>query len=162
MRCSFEETVEILMDAACFSTADNLRGVSENVMLGQLCPLGTGSFKLVLNEEMLREAIPNPDDNAGDELHSDEENGGQSPMASTPGQQSPWAVGASPFDDNIGDGFSPVEGNGFSPVAAGFSPVIGGGGMSPFGSDSLSPTSPAYSPTSPGHDATSPSYSPTR
>eukprot|EP01048_Picozoa_sp_COSAG05_P006570 COSAG05_NODE_434_length_9856_cov_1158.820027_8_plen_1219_part_00 len=38
MRCSFEETVEILMDAACFSTADNLKGVSENVMLGQLCP----------------------------------------------------------------------------------------------------------------------------
>ena len=62
MRCSFEETVEILMDASCFSTTDHLRGVSENVMLGQLCPLGTGTFDLVLNEDMLKDAIPNPDD----------------------------------------------------------------------------------------------------
>ncbi|KAI9914641.1 hypothetical protein PsorP6_007476 [Peronosclerospora sorghi] len=40
--CSFEKTVEILMDAAMFSEGDPLTGVSENVMLGQLAPLGTG------------------------------------------------------------------------------------------------------------------------
>jgi DNA-directed RNA polymerase II subunit RPB1 len=44
MRCSFEETVDILFDAAVFAEADHLRGVSENIMLGQLAPLGTGGL----------------------------------------------------------------------------------------------------------------------
>lgn len=29
MRCSFEETVEILMEAAAFAETDNMKGVSE-------------------------------------------------------------------------------------------------------------------------------------
>merc|ERR1719158_1216207 len=41
MKCSFEETVEILMDAAVFHELDNMRSVSENIVLGQLCPVGT-------------------------------------------------------------------------------------------------------------------------
>ena len=57
MRCSFEETVDILMDAAIFSECDNLTGVSENIMLGQLAPLGTGSFEVLLDDQMLEEAI---------------------------------------------------------------------------------------------------------
>jgi len=32
------------------------QGVSENIMLGQLCPLGTGAFDLLLNEDQLEEA----------------------------------------------------------------------------------------------------------
>lgn len=36
MRCSFEESVEILVDAATFSELDTLNGISENIMLGQL------------------------------------------------------------------------------------------------------------------------------
>jgi DNA-directed RNA polymerase II subunit RPB1 len=36
MRCSFEETVEILLDAAAFSETDHLLGVTENIMLGQV------------------------------------------------------------------------------------------------------------------------------
>ena len=38
MRCSFEETVEILLEAATCGVLDDWRGVSENVMLGQLAP----------------------------------------------------------------------------------------------------------------------------
>ena len=38
MRCSFEETVEILLEAAACGELDDCRGVSENVMLGQLAP----------------------------------------------------------------------------------------------------------------------------
>jgi DNA-directed RNA polymerase II subunit RPB1 len=84
MRCSFEETVEILMDASCFSTTDHLRGVSENVMLGQLCPLGTGTFDLVLNEDMLKDAIPNPDDVIDeDEDEAFVEDGAASPFSCT-------------------------------------------------------------------------------
>merc|ERR1719478_1376919 len=42
MRCSFEETVDILLEAAAFSERDGMNGLSENIMLGQFCPLGTG------------------------------------------------------------------------------------------------------------------------
>ena len=40
-----------------FSERDNMNGVSENIMLGQLAPLGTGSFGLMLDEEKLADAI---------------------------------------------------------------------------------------------------------
>jgi len=43
MRCSFEETVEILMEAAAIGEKDDCRGVAENVLLAQLAPLGTGT-----------------------------------------------------------------------------------------------------------------------
>lgn len=46
MRCSFEETVDILFDAAVYAETDHLRGVSENIMLGQLAPLGTGERRI--------------------------------------------------------------------------------------------------------------------
>merc|ERR1719248_499697 len=36
MRCSFEETVDVLMEAAIYAETDHVRGVSENIMLGQL------------------------------------------------------------------------------------------------------------------------------
>ena len=35
MRCSFEETVDILMEAAAHSECDYMQGVSENIMLGE-------------------------------------------------------------------------------------------------------------------------------
>eukprot|EP01018_Ginkgo_biloba_P010814 Gb_06029 [translate_table: standard] len=57
MRCSFEETVDILLDAAVYAEADPLRGVSENIMLGQLAPIGTGDCALYLNDEMLQHAV---------------------------------------------------------------------------------------------------------
>lgn len=34
-----------------------MSGVSENIIMGQLCPMGTGSFSLLLNEEKLEDAI---------------------------------------------------------------------------------------------------------
>ena len=47
MRCSFEETVDVLLEAACFSEVDPMKGVSENIMLGQLAKVGTGCFDLI-------------------------------------------------------------------------------------------------------------------
>src|SRR3984957_8438514 len=44
MRCSFEETVEILMEAAAVGEKDDCHGVAENVMFGQMAPMGTGAF----------------------------------------------------------------------------------------------------------------------
>ena len=64
MRCSFEETVrgtfgvdvllihvqvDVLMDAAAHGECDRLEGVSENIILGQLAPAGTGVFDLFVN-----------------------------------------------------------------------------------------------------------------
>merc|ERR1719269_218865 len=57
MKCSFEEMVEMLMDAAMFSEDDFVRGVSENVMLGQLAPIGGAEFDLYIDEEMLVDAV---------------------------------------------------------------------------------------------------------
>jgi DNA-directed RNA polymerase II subunit RPB1 len=33
-KCSFEETVEILLEGAIFSERDSLKGITENVILG--------------------------------------------------------------------------------------------------------------------------------
>lgn len=54
-RCSFEETVEILLEAAAYSEVDYLRGVSENIIMGQLAPLGTGCFDLMLDKDILKD-----------------------------------------------------------------------------------------------------------
>lgn len=43
--------------AAMFAECDRMNGVSENIMLGQLCPLGTGHFDLVLDEDKLADAF---------------------------------------------------------------------------------------------------------
>jgi hypothetical protein len=46
------------MRAATFAERDHLQGVSENIMLGQMCPLGTGAFDLFLNDDMLHVGRP--------------------------------------------------------------------------------------------------------
>lgn len=43
-RCSFEETVDVLMDAASHAEVDPMRGVSENIIMGQLPRMGTGQY----------------------------------------------------------------------------------------------------------------------
>ncbi|CAE7762340.1 polr2a [Symbiodinium necroappetens] len=50
MKCSFEETVEILMDAAVYHETDHMRSVSENIIFGQLVPIGTGSFDVHMDD----------------------------------------------------------------------------------------------------------------
>ena len=131
MRCSFEETVDILLEAAAFAEKDMMRGVSENIMLGQFSGIGTGAFTLLLNEEMLADAI---------------EVGGFAGGADAWAGMSPGPAGASPAY-MLSPGLSP-----FDAGMAAFSPEFGGG----FGGG-FSPTSPGYSPTSPAY---SPSTSP--
>jgi DNA-directed RNA polymerase II subunit RPB1 len=63
MRCSFEETVDVLLEASAFSMTDKIKGISENIMLGQLSPLGTGYFDLMLNETSLKENSSNVAEN---------------------------------------------------------------------------------------------------
>ena len=48
-KATFEVHTEVLLDAARFGEADNMRGVSANVMCGQPGYYGTNAFQLVLD-----------------------------------------------------------------------------------------------------------------
>jgi DNA-directed RNA polymerase II subunit RPB1 len=55
-KCSFEETVEILLEAGLFAETDHLTGITENIMVGQLAPFGTGSFDLLIDMSKIQNA----------------------------------------------------------------------------------------------------------
>ncbi|KAL1315999.1 DNA-directed RNA polymerase II subunit RPB1 [Arachis duranensis] len=170
MRCSFEETVDILLDAAVYAETDYLRGVTENIMLGQLAPIGTGECALYLNDEMLKNAIELQLPSYMDGLDFGM-TPARSPISGTPyheGLMSPSYLLSpnlrlSPTSDAQfspyvgGMAFSPTSSPGYSPSSPGYSPSSPG--YSPT-SPGYSPTSPGYSPTSPGYSPTSPTYSP--
>ena len=180
MRCSFEETVEILYEAAASGELDHCRGVSENIILGQMAPSGTGEFDCLLDQEMLKTVVANRQGMGAMPV------GAMSPMdgGMTPYDMgSPMAEGGYAGGPDYGASFSPIinagqdETGGLTPyggTAGGFSPYSSGGmspgyaPASPFSSMSpsspgyggYSPTSPmaGYSPTSPGQGLTSPAY----
>lgn len=52
-KCSFEETTEILLEAAFFGEHDTLTGITENIIFGQLAPYGTGSVDLIVDQQAL-------------------------------------------------------------------------------------------------------------
>ena len=165
MRATFEETVEILFEAAAFSMPDRCLGVAENVILGNLCPLGTGAFELFLDSEALQEAVPVHADGTDDPIafhnaHDDDPNNMTPLHHASPAQfNAPWSPG---IQQDVT--FSPMAP--MSPAAnyghqsPAYQPAGGQPGYSPT-SPSYSPTSPSYSPTSPSYSPTSPSYSPT-
>ncbi|CAD5225568.1 unnamed protein product [Bursaphelenchus okinawaensis] len=188
MRCSFEETVDILMEAAMHAEVDPVKGVSENIMLGQLAKAGTGCFDLVLDSEKCKlgmEIQANTMGMMGGAFFND---GMSSPASSSMSpSRTPWQngpTGATP--SYAGDGaWSPMGTGGVTPGGA-FSPVGAGSdsGFSPAYSEAFSPRgaqspgmspgygsprpgaspayamSPAYNPGT-GYSPTSPSYSPT-
>jgi|SaaInlV_150m_DNA_5_1039734.scaffolds.fasta_scaffold01900_3 DNA-directed RNA polymerase beta' subunit len=52
-KCSFEKTMDHLVQAAVFNETDHLKSVSSKIMLGQVIPGGTGAFNLILDTEKL-------------------------------------------------------------------------------------------------------------
>jgi DNA-directed RNA polymerase subunit A" len=48
-RAAFEVTVKHLLEAAVGGEEDMLRGVTENVIIGQVVPVGTGMVELLMN-----------------------------------------------------------------------------------------------------------------
>ncbi|KAF2006667.1 beta and beta-prime subunits of DNA dependent RNA-polymerase [Amniculicola lignicola CBS 123094] len=121
MRCSFEETVEILLEAAGFGELDDCRGISENIMLGQLAPMGTGEFDLVMDNAMLLTMI------------EDNSHMGVGAAAGTfmdNGAATPYDLGSPTYEGGLsGSGFDAA----FSPLAA-----SGGdesGGFTSYGGD---------------------------
>ncbi|XP_032236944.2 DNA-directed RNA polymerase II subunit RPB1-like [Nematostella vectensis] len=186
MRSSFEETVDVLMDAAAHAETDYLRGVSECIIMGKLPRIGTGSFDLMLDAEKCKHGMEIPTNIMGPGM------GGAmaaigvffgaagSPSAMSP-QMTPWNMGATPA---YMEAWSPGMGSGMTPGAASFSPSAASdaSGMSPggFSPSWMSPTpgspvspgptspyipspaaaSPGYSPSSPAFMPSSPSMSP--
>lgn len=180
MRCSFEETVEILLEAGSAAELDDCRGISENVMLGQMAPLGTGAFDVMVDDKMLQVAsgVAAPVDDGGatpyrtydmeDDKIQFEEGAGFSPIHTAPvtdgglltsyGGQPMLPLPTSPFSygATLPAFGATLPGYGgtlptYLPTSPSYSPT----------SPSYSPTSPSYSPTSPSYSPTSPSYSPT-
>ncbi len=180
MRCSFEETVEILLEAAAMGELDDCRGISENVMLGQTAPLGTGEVDMYLDEKMLDTVIS---DNArlGIMANMGVKSGLVDGAATPYDGASPMQEGGYMGSPDMGAAFSPIVNSG-QETPGGFTeyqpPGFGGGGLSPYAparspgggyspsspfnpspaSPGFSPTSPGYSPTSPGMNLTSPGF----
>jgi DNA-directed RNA polymerase beta' subunit len=58
-KSSFEESVDMLINASIFSEYDNTSGVSPQVMLGKVPNCGSGNFDIILDEEHFMELIKN-------------------------------------------------------------------------------------------------------
>jgi len=58
MKCSFEETVEMLVESSLFSQVDYMKGVSANVMTGQMARIGTGCFDFFLDDKAVENIAP--------------------------------------------------------------------------------------------------------
>ncbi|KAF8885266.1 hypothetical protein CPB84DRAFT_1850463 [Gymnopilus junonius] len=175
MRCSFEETVEILMEAAAVGEKDDCHGIAENVMFGQMAPMGTGAFEVALDIDMLKDAIVDHRLPVQSMLAA-QIDGGMTPgqVAMTPyDTNSPmWQDGMfkgdaasasfSPLASNTGEDASSFQFLSYpqSPLPGGMSPA----GYSPSSPNAYTPTSPSFVPQSPfggQEEATSPTYSPT-
>ncbi|MHA2296914.1 MAG: DNA-directed RNA polymerase subunit A'' [Candidatus Hodarchaeales archaeon] len=47
-KASFEVTVKHLLESAAYGKLDQLRGITENVIIGQIIPVGTGTVELIM------------------------------------------------------------------------------------------------------------------
>ena len=56
-KSSFEESVDMLINASIFSEYDNTSGVSPQVMLGKVPNCGSGNFDIIIDEEHLIELL---------------------------------------------------------------------------------------------------------
>ncbi|MBU0531895.1 DNA-directed RNA polymerase subunit A'' [Candidatus Micrarchaeota archaeon] len=50
-RAAFEETIKHLINASAFAEEESLVGVTENIIVGQTVPVGTGKIKLVMKRK---------------------------------------------------------------------------------------------------------------
>jgi DNA-directed RNA polymerase II subunit RPB1 len=136
LRCSFEETVDMLNDAAMFAEEEVLRGVTENIMMGQLARVGTGDMDLLLDEQkVVRDAV----EVVVDGFEGDKDLG----LAGGIGMPTPYA--STPFASSPSMNGSSVEMSPYADAAGGFSPAVGG-------------FSPSYSPRSGSYNSASGSY----
>lgn len=56
-RAAFEVTVKNLFDASIRGEVDNMRGIAENVIIGQIAPIGTALVELKMNPTKIKSVI---------------------------------------------------------------------------------------------------------
>jgi hypothetical protein len=97
---SFQETTRVLTEASLNAKSDYMRGLKENVIIGQLIPAGTGSPKYQKVEPMIPGAeIPTAESLFGDvEVASADD--------ALPSDPAEWlaSLGASSSDEGAGEG----------------------------------------------------------
>ena len=139
MKCSFEEMVEMLVDAAMYGETDHMRGVSENVLLGQLAPIGTNSFDLVVDVDALTDSRPTlPSDAAAAAA------GVSMPLAS--GAMKPSLTGTGALSPGYQASTSPMYMTSLSPSYEALANIASPGAFSPGGALQFSPGGPAMTP----------------
>ena len=166
-KATFEETVEILLEAGVFAERDDLNGISENVLLGKLTKIGTGSFDLLVDINAFENENNNMEEDMdfGGEIKLNSDYGGnegQTPVVpQTPGYGYGGNIPMSVYDNSIG--FTPARENNPSSIQSPFhnpgsfykdtfisSPEAG----------KNAPSSPEYNPQSVYYNTPAP-YSPT-
>ncbi|KAI9219424.1 Rna polymerase II [Blastocladiella britannica] len=165
MRCSFEETVEILVDAAGTGLLDDCTGVAENIILGQVAPLGSGSFEVLLDEDLLKRQLPGMGDDGLVGGMTPYGAGAMTPHAHTPDYLK--SAGGLTAIAGLGAAFSPGYDGGMGGPGSGSGSWTPGGGGVPSGAFSpghhltgAGGASPGYGAVSPGYSvSTSPGYS---
>ena len=70
-KCSFEDTTDQLIKAGIFGERDKLKGVSSNIMMGQIIPSGTGMCDILLDEEKLMNELSSIDEDENYEIDED-------------------------------------------------------------------------------------------
>lgn len=140
MRCSFEETVEILLEAALIAEKSQSKEVTDSIILGQVVPIGTGCIELYLNAEMLKNAVPLAQ--KSDYTFDFEKGEYGTPSIMTP---------VSEEQGSYSGVFSPVRENEIVRSNTMYSP-----------SGSLSPMRGSYSPLRDAYSGTNTTYSPLR
>ncbi|XP_050438042.1 DNA-directed RNA polymerase II subunit RPB1-like [Adelges cooleyi] len=118
MKCSFEETVEVLLDAALHGEVDPMKGVSENIIMGQLPKMGTGCFDLLLDAVRAQEGIEIPID---PEFMGRPNNDGMLLNASSPSiisAMTPWNQPSTPVYQNLWSSTMTPGGPAFSPAGS--------------------------------------------
>lgn len=150
-KASFEETVKILYDAAIHNETDPLSGISERIILGEFCEIGTNTFDVVIDRgrtgdffKINRRDKFEVDDH---ELPKDR----AEPMASTPYlKHTPNPYSYTPSHGMPSPGPSSTAAADFSPFLMGMTPRPM---RSPFHSPYLQPN---FSGASPQHMMNSP------
>ena len=83
IRCSFEETPDILCEAAAYGESDNGKGVSQNIMTGKLAAIGTGLPGIQMSVAHDAPSDPQPRHSAENGTHH--EIGRAQPIVDRPG-----------------------------------------------------------------------------
>ena len=61
MRASFEETIDVLCDAAVYAETENARGVTTSIMTGQLAEVGSGTADVLFHETCIPKSMQRVD-----------------------------------------------------------------------------------------------------